>query len=48
MTVWQVSSKRESGEPMKLREFPSWWRAMLWAVLKLRGCRMVMIVKIDE
>ncbi len=48
MAVWQVSSKQEQGSPMKLREFPSWWREMLWAALKLRGCRIVMIVRIEE
>ena len=48
MAVWQVSSKRESGAPLKLREFPSRWRALLWAALNLKCCRIVVIVKIDE
>lgn len=48
MSVWQVSSKQESGAPLKLREFPSRWRAILWTAIKLRECRIVMIVKIDE
>lgn len=48
MAVWQVTGKRETGSPMTLREFPSWWRAVLWMARMLRNNRIVMIVKIDE
>lgn len=48
MAVWQVSSKQEQGSPMKLREFPSWWRAVIWTARNLSGCRIVMIVRIEE
>lgn len=48
MAVWQISSKQDVGSPMKLREFPSWWRAMLWGALNLRDCKITAIVKIDE
>lgn len=48
MAIWQVSSKQETGSDMELREFPSWWRAMLWAALNLKDCRIVVFVKIDE
>lgn len=48
MTVWQVSSKREVGEYMELREFPSLWRAVLWLALHMHSRRIAVIVRIEE
>lgn len=48
MTVWQVSSKKKAGSALELRDFPTWWRALLWATRKIRLNQNVVIVRIDE
>ena len=48
MTVWQVSSKREVGEYLQMREFPSLWRALLWLILHMGQNRVAVIIRIEE
>lgn len=48
MSIWQVSTKKEHGAEMELREFPTRWRAILWAARKLRSNQIAVIVRIDE
>lgn len=45
---WQISSKRESGDDMELREFPTLWRAMLWLIRNVKRYRITVIIRINE
>lgn len=48
MKRWQVSCKREPGETMEMREFPTLWRAVLWLIGNLGRYRITVIVRIEE
>lgn len=48
MGIWQVSCKETAGGKMLLREFRTWWRALLWVAGNIRKQKITVIVRITE